>query len=226
MSRSNWSNEQGAAFNAVFDQLCEVTGEPFPFGEDGEERRRDKAKAYWRVLAKFEPQIVIDAGRKLAASCRRMPPAADWVGAARSLERAKHGRRAVQDERTWAATTCSLCNDLGYELYQPAPVGGVAQAPAVRCEGDPPRPKRCECPDSARVPNPKASREYVNRVLGPVFDRIAKQRGKRPPSTFTSAADIAAGKQPALEPCSNCGTPADLDAGLCFRCIAQQQEAR
>ena len=221
-----WTDNDKAAFVRVFNDLAAATGQQYAFGDAGQTERDERSRAYWKTLAKFEPQVVLDAGRKLAASCRRMPPAADWVGAARSLERAKHGRRAVQDERTWPATTCSLCNGLGYELYQPPPKDGVPQAMAVKSEGDPPRPKRCECPDSARVPNPKASREYVNRVLGPIFDRIAKAKGKRPPSTFTSTADVAAGKQRALEPCSNCGTPAVLDAGLCYSCVAQQQEAR
>ena len=220
-----WTGDDRAAFIRVFNDLAAATGQQYAFGDAGKTERDHRSRAYWQVLAKFEPQVVIDAGRTLAATCRKMPPAADWVGAARSLERTKHGRSSTQDERTWPATQCSLCDGLGFELYQPAPAAGVAQAKAVLCEGDPPRPKRCECPDSARVPNPKATKAYVDSVLGPIFDRIAKANGKRPPSTFTSTADVAAGKQPALEPCSNCGTPADLDAGLCFGCYAQQQEA-
>ena len=206
-----WTEEQGAAYRGVFNVLAAATNETFAFGPEGEQERRGKQVAYWAVLKGFEPATVCDAGRKLAGACRRMPSAAEWADMARTLARSK--RQPPTEERTYA-DVCSVCNGLGWELYTPD--GHTGQ----------PYARKCSCPASAKVPNPKATSEQHDAFIDRLKQRYDPATIKRRHSKPVVLADVAAGKQPALEPCANCGTPADLDAGLCFGCYAQQQEAR
>ena len=124
----------------------------------------------------------------------------------------------MTEERTYA-TYCLDCKDTGVIWINDRTVKAYRDADGKK------RPVKCEHPADRQVPNPKATPEQHAAFIATLKARYDKP-GERGPSKPAPLADIAAGKQHALEPCSNCGTPAALDAGLCYSCIAQQQEAR
>lgn len=123
----------------------------------------------------------------------------------------------MNDERTYPPY-CLDCWGTGVVMLD------ANTAKAYRDDDGKKRPVRCEHPVDRQVPNPPATPEQHAAFIATLKARYDKP-DKRGPSKPAPLADIAAGKQHALEPCANCGTPAALDAGLCFGCIAQQQEA-
>ena len=196
----DWTTVEGDGFKNVFDQLCDATGDD-AYGEAGEKRRRDKAAAYWRVLAKHDPWTVMEAGRKLAGSCRRMPPAADWADMCRTIERS----RRPENEATYA-DVCSICNGRGWELYTPLP-DPTAPAPKHPLQE---YARRCQCPPEARVPNPKATPEQHAAFMARVDAIIARKGAPKEPR----------------DACTSCGESAVLEKGLCLDCADEQAAIR